>query len=120
MLLLDHYEKTNVTKSNSIFDFSMEGNMATKSNPKTTNSESKLDQSTNNNTEAIKENQQKRMTLTPEQVQVLVMRQLNQVNTKKDELTIAIKQLGDLATQLSNICAQQNKALNKLKNDEEQ
>ena len=92
--------------------------MATKTNPKTTNSEKKLDQSTNNKAEAITENQQKRMTLTPEQVQVLVMRQLNQVNAKKDELTIAIKQLGDLATQLSNICAQQNKALSQLKTEE--
>ena len=118
MLLLDHYEKTNVSQSNSIFDFSMEGNMATKTNPKTTNSENKLDQSTNNKAEAITENQQKRMTLTPEQVQVLVMRQLNQVNAKKDELTIAIKQLGDLATQLSNICAQQNKALSQFKTEE--
>ncbi len=91
--------------------------MTTKANSQTTNSENNLDQSDNNNTETATETQQNRMTLTPEQVQVLVMRQLNQVNAKKDELTIAIKQLGDLATQLSNICAQQNKVLGQLKTE---
>ena len=55
--------------------------------------------------------QKKGVSLSPEQLQFLVMQQLNQVNAKKDELTIAIKNLSDLATQLGQICAQQNKAL---------
>ena len=42
------------------------------------------------------------------------MQQLNQVNAKKDELTIAIKNLSDLATQLGHICVRQNKSLKEL------
>lgn len=59
--------------------------------------------------------QGKRITIKPEQLQLLVVQQLNHVNAKKDELNIAIKQLGDIATQLSSICAQQGKALEQAK-----
>jgi hypothetical protein len=52
--------------------------------------------------------------VSPEQLQILVMQQLNQVNAKKDELTIAIKNLSDLATQLGHICVRQNKSLKEL------
>ena len=55
--------------------------------------------------------------ISPEQLQMLVMQQLNQVNAKKDELTIAIKNLSDLATQLGQICSQQNKMIQELKKD---
>jgi len=68
-------------------------------------------------TNAVNGKQAERIPLSPEQVQVLVMRQLNQVNAKKDELTIAVKQLGDLATQLSNVCANQSKLIEELKAD---
>ena len=98
--------------------------MTTKVNQQATNSKDELslqkdiDSSVDTKDETKQVNQQKRLTLTPEQMQVLVMRQLNQVNSKKDELTFAIKQLGDLATQLSNICAQQNKVLSQMKSEE--
>ena len=63
--------------------------------------------------------EQKKVNLSPADLQVIVMQSINQVNAKKDELTIATKQLGDLATQLSKICAQQNLQLKKQNNDSE-
>jgi len=53
------------------------------------------------------------MSFSSEQLQILVMQQLNQVNAKKDDLTIEIKNLGDLATQLGQVCALQNKVIQK-------
>ena len=60
---------------------------------------------------------QKQINLSPADLQVLVMQSINQVNAKKDELTIATKQLGDLATQLSKICAQQSLQLKSKKEE---
>ena len=87
--------------------------MSTEVNQETTKSDEVLSpqiSSANGKSNESQENQ-KRIKLTPEQLPILVMQQLNQVNAKKDELTIAIKQLSDLATQLGKICAQQNKKL---------
>lgn len=60
------------------------------------------------------ESQQKKVNLSSADLQVLVMQAINHVNAKKDELTIATKQLGDLATQLSKICSQQNEKIKEL------
>ncbi len=73
---------------------------------------------TNGKAKPSETQQQKGITLSPEQLQVLVLQQLNQVNAKKDELTIAIKNLSDLATQLGQICAQQNKVIQEIKSKE--
>lgn len=45
--------------------------------------------------------------LGPRDVATLVMARMNMVNTKKDELTIAIKGLSDMTQQLARACAQQ-------------
>lgn len=62
---------------------------------------------------ANSQNNQKQVQLSTSDLQVIVMQSINNVNAKKDELTIAIKQLSDLATQLSKICTQQSEKLNK-------
>ncbi len=95
--------------------------MTTETNSSSSNSEEVLSPQlnptpkTNGKEKPTNSNHQKRMTLCPERLQVLVMQQLNQVNAKKDELTIAIKNLSDLATQLAQICAKQNAEIIKLK-----
>ena len=92
--------------------------MSTEVNQETTKSDEVLSPqipSTNGKSKTSQENQ-KRIKLTPEQLQILVMQQLNQVNSKKDDLTIAIKNLSELAIQLSNICAHQDKLLKEKKN----
>ena len=50
----------------------------------------------------------------PREVATLVMARMNMVNTKKDELTIAIKGLSDVTQQLARAYAQQMLAMEQL------
>jgi hypothetical protein len=50
----------------------------------------------------------------PSEIAGLVMMQIDQVNSKKDELTIAIKTLADTSKQLVRAYAQQQAAIQKL------
>ena len=52
----------------------------------------------------------------PRQVAAVVMAQMNRVNAKKDELTIAIKGLTDIAQQLTQAYAGQVQAIEQLTN----
>jgi hypothetical protein len=69
------------------------------------------------NGEQATQAKQKQANLSPADLQIIVMQSINNVNAKKDDLTIAVKQLSDLTTQLSKICAQQNEKLKELSND---
>ncbi len=57
---------------------------------------------------------QQRVISTPNDVAGLVMMQIDAVNTKKDELTIAIKGLTDTSKQLVRAYAEHAKAIQKL------
>ena len=57
---------------------------------------------------------QPRVISNPNDVASLVLMQVDAVNEKKDELTIAIKGLSDLAKQLVRVYAQNAQAINKL------
>ncbi len=59
-------------------------------------------------------NRQPRVISNPNDVASLVMMQVDAVNAKKDELTIAIKGLADLAKQLVRAYAQNAQAIKKL------
>lgn len=50
----------------------------------------------------------------PKEVAQLVMMRIDQVNSKKDELTIAVKTLADTAKQLANVYARQQTQINQL------
>lgn len=50
----------------------------------------------------------------PREVATLVMARMHMVNTKKDELTIAIKSLSDMTQQLATAYAQQLSAIDRL------
>ena len=55
-----------------------------------------------------------RILTNPQDVAGLVMLHIDQVNSKKDELTLAIKGLADTAKQLTRAYAQQQQAIAKL------
>ncbi len=57
------------------------------------------------NDQEQKTNNNKKVITDPKDVAALALSHLNQVNAKKDELTIAIKGLSDLTTQLVNVYA---------------
>lgn len=57
---------------------------------------------------------QQRVISDPKEVAQLVMMRIDQVNSKKDELTIAVKGLADTAKQLVSVYAQQQAQLAKL------
>ncbi|MDD2894135.1 MAG: hypothetical protein PHF20_09440 [Halothiobacillaceae bacterium] len=57
---------------------------------------------------------QQRVISDPKDVAQLVMMRIGQVNSKKDELTIAVKGLADTAKQLVSVYAQQQAQLAKL------
>lgn len=58
-----------------------------------------------------KANPTARTALNPRDVATIVMARMNMVNTKKDELTIAIKGLSDLTQQLARAYAEQMQVL---------
>ena len=60
------------------------------------------------------EEQQQRVISDPKDVATLALAQLNQVNVKKDELTIAIKGLSDLTSKLVNVYASNMNTIQKL------
>lgn len=59
-------------------------------------------------------NNKQRVISNPNDVAGLVMMQIDQVNTKKDELTITVKGLADTAKQLVRAYAQQQQVIGKL------
>ncbi|MDM0019123.1 hypothetical protein [Variovorax saccharolyticus] len=58
--------------------------------------------------------QQAARALSPRDVATVVMARMNMVNTKKDELTIAIKGLSDTTQQLARLCAEQMQTIEAL------
>lgn len=50
----------------------------------------------------------------PQEVAQLVMLRIDQVNSKKDELTIAMKSLSDITRQLANVYAKQQVQITQL------
>ncbi len=57
--------------------------------------------------ESTKQQASRRVISDPNQVAQLVMLQIDQVNSKKDELTIAVKALADTAKQLVSVYGKQ-------------
>ncbi|MBU1777707.1 MAG: hypothetical protein KJ899_13865 [Gammaproteobacteria bacterium] len=57
---------------------------------------------------------QQRIISDPKEVAQLVMMRIDQVNSKKDELTIAVKGLADTAKQLVSVYAKQQAQIEKL------
>ncbi len=68
----------------------------------------------NSGKEAGARTRQQRVISTPNDVAGLVMMQIDAVNTKKDELTIAVKGLTDTSKQLVRAYAEHAKAIQKL------
>ncbi len=68
----------------------------------------------NQTKQRVVSNKQPRIISNPNDVASLVLMQVDTVNAKKDELTIAIKGLADLAKQLVRAYAQNAQAIKKL------
>jgi len=60
------------------------------------------------------QDKQQRLISDPKDVAQLVMMRIDHVNSKKDELTIAVKGLADTAKQLVSVYAQQQAQIEKL------
>lgn len=72
------------------------------------------EQKTNNTENSAEDKEKQRVIKHPNDVATLALSQLNAINTKKDELTIAIKGLSDLTTQLVNVYASNMNAMQKM------
>ena len=66
------------------------------------------------NNEDSRQNQQQRAVNSPSDVANLILMQVDAVNSKKDDLTIAIKGLTDLTKQLTRAYAEHTKTIQKL------
>ena len=64
--------------------------------------------------EGSQQNQQQRAVNSPSDVANLILMQVDAVNSKKDDLTIAIKGLTDLTKQLTRAYAEHTKTIQKL------
>lgn len=72
------------------------------------------DKTTKNNGQQSGKGKQPRVISDPRDIAGLVMMQIDAVNTRKDELTIATKGLADTARQLVRAYAQQSAVIEKL------
>lgn len=80
----------------------------------TTETKETLNKKKANGQEKGQGNNKQRVLSNPNDVAGLVMMQIDQVNTKKDELTIAVKGLADTTKQLVRAYAQQQQVIGKL------